>query len=236
MTEITATIRKSVVETDEEPFIPGGKKLTLVLEPLPEETVYYPPEAPREAERVIPEIRRPTLPARIKPVIIDIETTGPFPWDSRIICISALDPDRPDVVETFYDEDERKLVDDFIRWFKAKGFNEIVGFNLSFVTRFIFAKCLRYAIRCGEFVVAEYYDLMDVLRKVKREYVYTLNKAGDMETWVEYLLGETKLMTFDEILKAWKEKRIADIIEHNKKDVKLLYQIWLLIQYVEELI
>jgi len=236
MTEIKASIKTSVVETEEEPFIPGGKKITLVLEPLPEESVYYPPEAPREAEKVLPEIFKPVLPVKIKPVILDIETTGPFPWDSRIICISCIDPDDPENIVTFQDMDEKKMVEDFITWFKDKGFNEVVGFNVSFDTRFIFAKCLRYAIRCGEFVVAEYYDLMDVLRKVKREYVYTINKAGNMETWVEYLLGERKMLTFEEILKAWKEKRIEDIVEHNRKDVKLLYQIWLLIQYVEELI
>lgn len=232
--EFVADIKTSVVETEEAPFIPGEKKLKVVLQPLPEEDPYYPPEEPYEPLppwEAIP--WAPPIPPK-KYMVLDIETTGANPWDSRIISISARDVDPEAKIITFSDPDEMLMVKAFVDWYTAQGFTDIIGYNVSFDYRFIYAKCLRYLIRFGAWLTSNLFDLMNVMKQVKREFVFGYNKAGTLGEWAAFLWNEKKMMTIEEILKAWTDRRIDDIIKHNQHDVELTYALWMTVNYVEE--
>ena len=253
--QMKASIKAEKIRTDEPAFKPsrtyeeavgmtkeqiteevekaGEKRIEFVLKPKRGEEDFYPELARMfEIERALAMVKTlpPTAPKR---VVIDIETTGPFPWDSRIICIVAVAIDRPDQYVVFQNEDEETMIKEFINWFESEGFNEIIGFNISFDYRFIWSRLLRYRIPSASFVNARLYDLMQSMKQVKHEFVFTMNKPGTLEQWVEYLFGERKVMTYEEILKAWKERRIGDIIAHCKHDVELELMLWVLIKFVE---
>ena len=89
-------------------------------------------------------------------------------------------------------------------------------------------------MQCGAFADADLYDVAQTMKQVKQEFVFGWNKVGSLGQWQEYLLGTHKTMTFEQLLKAYKEGRINDIITYNKGDVRSTYQLWALSQYVGE--
>lgn len=234
MAEVIGEVKAEKISTTEEPFMPGQKVIRAIMKPLIGEDPYYPLVSP--------------LPTLVSPLeieqhscILDIETTGLDPWDSKMICIGALDvatvASLEDIAKNtivFASDDESQMIDNFIDWFKRNEFTQIIGYNLSFDHRFIFAKCLKFMVPCSQFRYADMYDIMQVMQQVKREFVYGFNKAGSMSLWTEYLFGRTKTMTIEDMLKAYKEGRIQDIVEYNKDDVRSTYDLWALIRFVSE--
>lgn len=230
--EGSVTARKK--QTTEEPFRPGEKRIVAVLQPVEEEEVYVPEASPMTS------LSYPAIVEK-RSVVMDIETTGVLPWESRIVCIGALDTSKvlkeEDIVPNmiiFTAETEEATVRAFIDWFTAQKFTEIIGYNLSFDTRFIFAKCMRFRIPCGAFVDASLYDLCQVMKQVKQEFVFGFNKPGDLAAWSEYLLGEQKFLDYEGILKAWKNKRVDLILAHNRQDIVITYKLWALVQFTGE--
>ena len=214
------------VLTTEETWKPGARKIEVVLQPIYGEGIYYPWIYPYGPIPEIPEI----VP---RSVVIDIETTGPEPYDSRIITIGVVDIRNPENIISFTNEDEELMVKEFIAWFELNGFDEIIGYNVSFDYRFIFAKLLRYRLPSKAFMDADLYDVMQMMKQAKMAFVFGYNKPGTLEQWAAYLFGEKKILTFEEILIAWEEERIYDIIKHNKHDVELCLMLWALIKYVQ---
>ncbi|KKK79718.1 hypothetical protein LCGC14_2830710, partial [marine sediment metagenome] len=212
-------------------FVPEGDKkvVEFELEPIVEEkdefVPYVSPFVPWQPVD-------PQMPGR-KSLIMDIETTGVLPWESRIICISLVDPADPDLeVITIYDEEEEKTVRIFIEVLQQNGIEELIGYNLLFDYRFIFAKCLRYRIAAEALGEQDLWDIMEVMEKGRRGFVYGRSKSGSLEDWTKFLFGESKLMTIKEMLKAWGEGRVDDIIAYNRDDVRKTYKLWALTQLV----
>lgn len=214
-----------------EPFIPEADKkaVEFILEPEEPEVKEYIPFVPqrrpwRPIEFVLPEK---------KSLVIDIETTGIQPWKSRLICISLMDPGDPDQeIITIYEEEEERTVATFIAVLEQNGIEELIGYNLLFDYRFIYAKCLRYRIAAPILGEQKLYDVQEVMEKGRKGFVYGRNKSGRLEDWTQYLFGESKLMTPQEILQAWSEGRIEDIITYNRDDVRKTYKLWALTQLV----
>jgi len=226
--ELLPTIRAVAVRTKERAFQPGERVLRFVLEPLPGEHPYFP------TELLYPEVRLPELlpislqPPAIKSLILDIETTGIMPFNSRIICIGCLDLTTPEEPIIFYDEDETKLLREFLDFFTLNGYTQIIGYNVAFDYRFIFTKAMRFRLSCKEFHDATLLDLCQVLKQVKLEFVFNFNRPGKLSEWSEYLLNRRKQLTLQEVLKAWEEKRIQDILLHNRNAILLIRDIYLL--------
>jgi len=227
----------------EEAVAPPKKVVEVELKPIEEKPPVAPPVKKIEVELVPEEFQAyktefpepPSVPPVVdRPIVLDIETTGPNPWDARIICISAADLTQPEApITTFVDDDEKKMVNDFIRWYEDNGFNEIIGFLVAFDLRFIFAKCLRYLISAPQFTNSRLYDIANVLKQVKTEFVYNLNKQGSLEDWVSFLFDKHKLMTMKEVFEAYKRKEIDKIVEYNKNDVLLTTLIYAAIIFVK---
>lgn len=161
---------------------------------------------------------------RWKKCILDIETTSFTPWiDGRIICIGIKDIDSDETI-VFYDEHEEMLLVKFLQYFNKKDFREIIGFNLSFDIRFIFSRCLKYKIPSYDFFKASQFDLMMVLKGVKKG--YNFNKPGTLNEWATFLFNKGKLFENTKISSLYEEGRIDEIIEYNKNDLELTYDLW----------
>jgi len=230
--EITAEVTVEEAPPGTKPFIPAEeKKIVVELEKIPEEVIEEGPEY----FYPMPGTYQPapyTAPVK-RSMVLDMETTGALPWESKIICIGAKDAslfDQPPTV--FFDEDEKVMVTDFLNWFRSGGFNEIIGYNVSFDFRFIFSRCMFYQIQAPEFFAADLYDLMNVMKQVKQEYVFGFNKPGSLEDWIFFLWGESKAMTTEELLTAYAKKEYEPIIDYCRQDVEYEFTLWLLSQYV----
>lgn len=158
-----------------------------------------------------------------KVCIIDIETESLDPKEGRIICVGAKDTETGKTT-VFYHDNEKEMLRAFLEYYKRKEFNEIVGYNILFDIRFIFAKCLRYGLAANGFFSSTFTDLMSIMRSVRRIYCY--NKPGTLEEWIEFVFDDGKMPLSDSIGKLYEKGRITDILNYNKRDVELTYRLW----------
>lgn len=158
-----------------------------------------------------------------KKCVIDIETESLDPKEGRIICIGikGIGAERTIV---FYNENEKQMIKDFLDYFHNERFREIIGYNVLFDIRFIFVKCLKYELASNGFFSAAFTDLLTVMKSVRRMYSY--NKPGTLQEWVEFIFNDSKMSLDDSIEKLYEKGRITDILNYNKKDVELTFRMW----------
>lgn len=229
--ELTSTIRIEAAPEGAKPFIPGveGTLVEFKLEPeapvVPDTEIFTP---------VIKEYKPVYFPPTEKlSICINIESTGANPWDSRMICISVIDPSDAEAKPyTFFNLDEEKMCKDFIDWFESQDIEQLIAYNVSYDYRFIFAVCCKYRIQAPKFCNIELYDEMQVMQQVQRRFVPGMNKSGKLEDWTNYLFGEIKLMTFDEVLDAYSKKEYKKIISFNEDQVRKTELLYHIITYV----
>lgn len=209
-----------------EPASPGeaGEPRQVVVERSLEPTFI-----PQDDFEPLPTFRIPK-----RSLVVDIETTGVLPFQSRIIAISYLDPSDPaGEIKVIVDPDERQLVQSFVDVFEAQGYEELIGYNAPFDYRFLFAAATRYRIQAPVLFAADVYDLQDVYDKVRPGQVFGRNRSGSLEDWSIYLLGFGKPSTAEEVLSAWEEGNIDLVVDHVTNDVLVTYFLWLLDQHVK---
>ena len=158
-----------------------------------------------------------------KKCVIDIETTDLDPKIGRVICIGIKDI-FSDEVRVFHNRNEKTMIEEFLNYFHEKDFKEVIGYNVLFDIRFIFAKCLKYNIYSNGFFKSSYPDLMLTMKSVRN--VYSFNKPGTLGEWSEYLFGESKLETGKGVPELFANNEIQRILDYNKKDVELTFQLW----------
>jgi len=155
--------------------------------------------------------------------ILDIETQSLDPKEGRIICIGIKDINNGKLI-VFYHDDEREMIKKFLDYYKRKGFTEIIGYNILFDVRFIFAKCLKYNLTAHEFFTSKFTDLMWIMKSVVKCYSY--NKPGTLGEWVEFVFGSGKMPLCDSVTNLYKQGKISEIIRYNKWDVEITYRLW----------
>jgi len=160
---------------------------------------------------------------------LDIETTSFQPWSGRIICIGVKDISNGEV-QVFYDENEESLLLKFFRHINKKQYSEIIGYNIAFDMRFIFARCLRYKLHANGFFDKIQTDLMMILKNVKKG--YNFNQPGKLNDWAIALLGKEKLFDNTKVPELYSQGRIKDLIEYNQNDLELTYELWKRIKIV----
>lgn len=165
----------------------------------------------------------------MKKCIIDIETESLDPKEGRIICIGIKEIENGES-KVFYDENEEQLLRRFLDYFHNKGFNEIIGYNILFDLRYIFARCLKYNIYSNGFFRSLHVDLMMIMKSVKN--VFSMNRPGTLEEWSQFLFGESKLETGESVPQLFSNGEIQRILDYNLKDVELTYLLWKRIQEV----
>ena len=166
-------------------------------------------------------------------VILNIETTGLSPLDSRIMCIAVLDPAELEVQALqFMEPSEEETVRAFANVFEAEAWTEVIGFNVDFDYRFIFTAMEKYRIQAPKYMAAKLYDVMKVQQTGQPDFVSTLNKTDTLDAWGKSLVGFGKLYPQEEVLIAWEQGNFRKVMDFNENQVVLTYALWTLDQYV----
>ena len=176
----------------------------------------------------------PTFEAPKGELIINIETSAVKPWESRIICIGVLDPNlgEPQALN-FIRESEQATINEFVEWFEQSGYTTLIGYNVSFDYRFIYAVCQKYRLTARNFVGTKLVDLMQIQKQVKEEYVFGYNPAGTLEEWSTYLFGTQPYAKQEQVWKWNKAGNVEEIINFNSDKLVKSYFLWVLNKVVE---
>jgi DNA polymerase elongation subunit (family B) len=164
-----------------------------------------------------------------KKCVIDIETESLDPKEGRIVCIGTLDVENSKTL-VFYDDDEQLLLRRFLDFFHNNKFNEIIGYNLMFDIRYIFARCMKHNIPSNGFFKSEFNDLMHTMKSVRK--IWSLNRPGTLEQWSVFLFGKSKRFLSDSVEGKYKAQEIDEIIAYNEQDLQLTFMLWKRIQEV----
>jgi DNA polymerase elongation subunit (family B) len=165
-----------------------------------------------------------------KKTILDIETTAFIPWEpGRIIVIGHKDL-QTNKTTTYYDQDEKTLLKEYIENFEKEKYTEIIGFNVNYDLRFILSRLLQYNISAPLFMHAKPTDLMAILKGPLLE--LNFNKCGTLNQWSQLILQKTKLFYNTEIPNLYQQGRIQDILRYNENDLELTYELYQRIQNV----
>lgn len=237
MADSTIDLRIEPARPGDEVFLPPAQRLVLPL--TPEELISQPREEPapdiffqlEPAERTTP-----TLPAALKrQLVINVETTGVLPWESRILSIAYKDAAVPDMIPVaITGEDEEVLLRTFLDVVKLMQPDELIGYFISFDYRFILAKCMLYRLPAAEMLAAELRDVGQIMQQIKEAFVFGLNKPGTLDNWSRHLLGVGKLGTAEDVFAAWERKDLAYISQYNAVNVELTFGLWTLIRLVSD--
>lgn len=239
--EMQAGIQVEWVETDEEPFRPEKTtEIFATLEPLEaEQTTFYTPKwtdfyrslvlPPSVTYEKLPEYQAPE-----RELIINIETTTANPWEGRLIIIGVLDPNALDPkAMNFIQESELATIDEFLAFFEPSAYTTLVGYNVAFDYRFIYAVLQKYRKTLAVWPGLELYDLMQQQKQVKNAFVPGFNKPGKLEEWATYLFGSVPYASQKQLFKWYEEGNIEEIVNFNSDKLAKAYGLWVLNKVVE---
>ena len=239
--DMQASIKVEWIETDEKPFDPETSvDIFATLEPLEAEqgTFFNPPYVDFYNSTVLPPKttygKLPDFESQQRELIINLETTSTVPWEGRIICIGALDPNAiaPESMN-FINETELATIDEFLQWFDQSPYTSFVGYNVAFDYRFLYAVMQKYRKESAKFMKMDLYDLMQQQEQVKNKFVPGFNKAGTLEQWSTYLFGSQPYAPQKQVFKWIKEGNIDEIVNFNSDKLVKAYGLWVLNKVVE---
>jgi len=250
---MNAGISAKVVETTEKPFIPPSSvSLTAELEPSAagqvvntvqaatrlfadltpteqESSTYYSQDYLDLYRNYIPApgttfIELPEYEAPKKELIINCETTGALPWESRLILIGVMDPNelKPQTL-TFYQETEEATINEFVEWLNGTTYDTLVSYNVGFDYRFLYVLMQRYRLLCPIWPEMTLVDIMTQQKQVKQAFVRGYNKEGKLEEWATYLLGTQPYAEQAQVYKWLKEGNIDEIVNFNTDKIVKTY-------------
>lgn len=164
------------------------------------------------------------------PLILNIETSGFNPLTDRIISIGFMDPalDLPEPTIIMKD-DEGQMLNELFTVIKQFGYNQLVGYGLSFDFRFIVLKAMKHGLTCQEFAQIGIYDLMQAMAQVKFEFMYFPQKAINLSDVSDFFWNFPKPFTDLEMLKFWKSGRNDKVLDFSRSQIwriSLLYSLF----------
>jgi len=239
--EMLAAISVEWLETSEEPFRPQTTtEIFATLEPLEAEqnTFYTPTWTEFYNSSVLPPSitygKLPDFEGTQRELIMNLETTSAVPWEGRIICIGALDPNalEPQAMN-FIQQDELATIDEFIAFFEQSPYTTIVAYNVAFDYRFIYAVLQKYRKTLAVWPKLKLYDLMQQQEQVKDSFVPGFNKAGTLEEWSTYLFGSQPYADQKQVFKWYEEGNIDEIVNFNSDKLAKAYGLWVLNKVVD---
>jgi len=157
-----------------------------------------------------------------KACVIDVELNSTDMWSGRVLCISALDIDRPDDVKVFYNQREEELIINFLKFFNKYKFQKIISYNAPYDHQVVVSRALKYRLPVSLFYNAKLVDIMQILKGKK----YNYNKLGSLQDWSKYILNKEKLQKEASISELDKEGKLEQIIEYNITDTILAYELF----------
>lgn len=152
--------------------------------------------APKGFKTPDPEVTRDLL--------INIETTGVHPWNSKAYSIAVQDLSRPEEEPiVFINDDEKQLLIEFLEYFNYVQPERFVGFKVIFDYRWIYALMMKYRISNEHFKKIALRDVKQLMDQIKEEFVYYPDKKGTLNDWGKYLFGIGKYGSQETMLKKY---------------------------------
>ena len=239
--ELQAGITVEWLQTDEEPFRPEATtEIFATLTPLAaDESTYFTPDwTDFYNTTVLPSpVSYEALPqyqTEARELIINMETTGALPWESRIVVIGVLDPNalEPQAIN-FIQESELATIDEFLSFFEQSPYTTLVGYNVAFDYRFLYVVCQKYRKTATALMGSKLYDLMQQQEQVKDSFVPGFNKSGTLEEWSTYLFGSQPYAEQEQVFKWIKEGNTEELVNFNSDKLAKAYGLWVLNKVVE---
>ena len=205
-----------------------------LLATMTKEAVYIDPSMiiePKDYSSAPPAVELIDIPIdpEKKELILNIETTGLYPWDSRIISIGWLDPRDPNnTTEIVMLSDEEAMIKTFLKFYHENGYNQIIGYNLVFDFRFICARAMYWRLPIAEFLKVDLYDMMQVMQQMRQSFVYGISKAGTLDQWAEELFNFPKIFTDEEMLTYYAKGEYAKVFSFALDQVLRTYTLYIL--------
>jgi DNA polymerase III epsilon subunit-like protein len=161
-------------------------------------------------------------------IIIDIETSGLDPIESRILAIGIVTLSDGEKVEIFMDQDEKKILSDFWEFIRKQRTENtrLIGYNIDgFDWNFLKIRSLKHNLKVNYFDrFKERVDLMRILSPVNQAW-------KRLDDWCDFLDIEKKsLLTGADMtsLDLNNSEHKTMVIEHLKDDLektkKLFYR------------
>jgi len=236
-----ASLQVEWIETDEEPFRPDATtQIFATLEPLAaDEASFYTPTYTDfyKSSVLPPSISYANLPqyeSAKRELIINLETTSTVPWEGRIVVIGVLDPNALEpVAMNFINETEEATIDEFRDFFDQSPYTTIVGYNVAFDYRFIYAVLQKYRRTLASWTGLNLYDLMQQQEQVKPAFVPGYNKPGTLEEWSTYLFGSQPYAEQSQVFKWIEAGNTEEIVNFNSDKLAKAYGLWVLNKVVD---
>lgn len=239
--EQQASISVEWIDTDQEPFNPNTTtEIFATLEAEEEEgaTFYDNDWLDFFNKLIVPTTisfgKLPDYEQSKKELIVNVETTSIMPYEGRLVVIGVLDPNalEPKAMN-FIQQDELSTIGEFLEWFEQSPYTTIVGYNVAFDYRFIYAVCQKYRLEARKWLEAKLYDLMQQQKQVKNQFVPGFNKPGTLEQWATYLFGSKPYAPQKQVFKWIEEGNVEEIVNFNNDKLAKAYGLWVLNKVVE---
>lgn len=170
-----------------------------------------------------------------KPLILNIETTGLDPFTDRIICVGLQDPIQP-LENPFIIllDSEQEMLNALMTVITDGGYNQLVGYGLSFDFRFIFIKAMFYSVPCKEFFNMGLYDLMQAMAQVKMEFVYFPQKAPKLTDVATFFWDYPKPFPDTDMIKYYQSGALDKVLEFASGQITRTLLLYLLYRDISE--
>lgn len=211
----------------------GEASATISFEPafVPEDQIIIPLK--KVSEKPVTTSPTPTTATDKNPVVLNIETTGLRPWEHRIIAIGLQDPKDVNAEPTIIiDDDEAVILNSLFTIIKDFGFNQMIGYGLSFDLRFIVIRAMNYGITCKEFADMELYDLMQGMAQIKFEFVYSAQKPPSLSEISDFFWRYPKSITDMEMIKLWLSGEREAVKEFASSQITRIILLYYLFEYI----
>jgi DNA polymerase elongation subunit (family B) len=154
----------------------------------------------------------------------DIETTGLKPWKHRITAIGTEDI-QTRRTKTYFDENEKELITEFLQDFKEREYNAKLGYNIDFDTRFIMARATIHNIQLHGFLETQRIDVMSIMQNTGHRYS-TNSQPGKLEDWAEAVLNEEKLDNGSNAPEMFHNKQYEQLKKYAQHDAQITAELW----------
>jgi hypothetical protein len=163
---------------------------------------------------------KPTLNTEKKIICWDLECTGLDLYNSRIILGSFWNLKEPKTsMVTFYDEDERAMVQQMIEYLNAEAPDIMTGYNTPYDIRFLTSRAARYLLPMPGILNAKHHEEMDFFGKGVEQSGLKDMGAGTLEDVALFLFHEVKPYSIEACFEAYDRGDVYPFYIRNRWDV-----------------
>jgi len=175
----------------------------------------------------------PVSPPTEKELLINLETTDLMPTKGRIYSIAFLDLTDPAAeIQVAVSNEEDALINGFLDFFEAGNYTKLVGYNVAFDYRYIFAAMMKYRRVSKAWKRAELRDVMQIMKQVKEAFVFGFNRPGTLDEWGKAILGRGKYGSQELMLKQYISGNFDYVRAFQVRQIELTRDLYSLSRFV----